>query len=52
MEGGDILQLAKDLYQAPFALLFHDRFVSEEPKFLYANQVRPSCTGQDSANSS
>ncbi|KAK9812015.1 hypothetical protein WJX73_009002 [Symbiochloris irregularis] len=39
MEGNDIMTLAKDLYEAPFALLFHDAFVSEEPQFMYANQT-------------
>ena len=46
MEGGDMLQLTKDLYEAPFALLFHNNFVVDEPVLMYANKVcmhQPAC---------
>lgn len=39
MEGGDMLQLTKDLYEAPFALLFHNNFVVDEPVLMYANKA-------------
>lgn len=34
-----MLELTKDLYAAPFALLYHSFFVVEEPTFMYANKV-------------
>lgn len=34
-----MLQLTKDLYEAPFALLFHNNFVVDEPVLMYANKA-------------
>ncbi len=41
LEDLDIAEAAKALWEAPFAVLSHDKFESEDPKFTYANKVRP-----------
>ncbi len=43
LEDLDIAEAAKALWEAPFAVLSHDKFESEDPKFTYANKVRPPC---------
>ena len=40
LEDLDIAEAAKALWEAPFAVLSHDKFESEDPKFTYANKVR------------
>ena len=42
LEDLDIAEAAKALWEAPFAVLSHDMFESEDPKFTYANKVCPS----------
>lgn len=39
LEDLDIGEAAKALWEAPFAVLSHDKFDSEDPKFTYANKV-------------
>ena len=39
LEDLDIAEAAKALWEAPFAVLSHDKFESEDPKFTYANKV-------------
>ena len=40
LEDGDMMTIAKDLYYAPFALLYHNSFEApEKPVVQYANQV-------------
>ena len=46
MEGGDMLQLTKELFEAPFAIVCSDIFVVEEPTFLYANKVQQPSIAQ------
>ena len=33
--------MAKALWEAPFAVLSHDKFENEDPVFTYANKVYP-----------
>ena len=40
LEDLDISEAARALWEAPFAVLSHNRFEDDEPKFTYANQVR------------
>ena len=39
MEDVDIAEMAPALFNAPFAILAHDAFESDDPVFTYANQV-------------
>lgn len=39
LEDLDISEAARALWEAPFAILSHNRFEDDEPKFTYANQV-------------
>ena len=39
LEDLDISEAARALWEAPFAVLSHNRFEDDEPKFTYANQV-------------
>ena len=39
LEDIDISEAAKALWEAPFAVLSHDRFEAEEPVFTYCNKV-------------
>lgn len=39
MEDVDIAKVGEALWEAPFAVLAHDKFQSEEPRFTYANQA-------------
>ena len=36
----ELADAAKALWEAPFAVLAHDKFKSDKPAFTYANQVR------------
>lgn len=40
LEDVELADAAKALWEAPFAVLAHDKFKSDEPAFTYANQVR------------
>jgi hypothetical protein len=40
LEDVELADAARALYEAPFAVLAHDKFVSDEPAFTYANQAR------------
>ena len=40
LEDVELADAAKALWEAPFAVLAHDKFKSDEPVFTYANQVR------------
>ena len=40
MEDVELADAARALWEAPFALLAHDKFLSPEPAFTYANQAR------------
>lgn len=39
LEDIDISEMAKALWEAPFAVLSHDKFENEDPVFTYANKV-------------
>ena len=39
LEDIDISEAAKALWEAPFAVLSHDKFEREDPQFTYANKV-------------
>ena len=39
LEDIDISEAAKALWEAPFAVLSHDKFESKDPVFTYANKV-------------
>ena len=39
LEDLDISEAARALWKAPFAVLSHNRFEDDEPRFTYANQV-------------
>lgn len=41
MEDVELADAARALWEAPFAVLAHDKFLSPEPAFTYANQARP-----------
>ena len=43
LEDIDISEAAKALWEAPFAVLSHDKFESEDPQFTYANKVSFPC---------
>jgi hypothetical protein len=40
LEDVELADAARALYEAPFVVLAHDKFVSDEPVFTYANQAR------------
>lgn len=40
MEDVELADAARALWEAPFAVLAHDKFLSPEPAFTYANQAR------------
>ena len=48
LEDGDMMTIARDLFYAPFALLYHNNFEApEQPLYQYANQVLcavPGCS--------
>ena len=39
LEDLEISEAAKALWEAPFAVLSHDKFENEDPKFTYANKA-------------
>ena len=39
LEDIDISEAAKALWEAPFAVLAHDKFENEDPVFTYANKA-------------
>ena len=40
LEDIDISEAARALWEAPFAVLAHDKFENEDPVFTYANKAR------------
>ena len=36
----ELADAARALFEAPFVVLAHDKFVADEPVFTYANQAR------------
>ena len=46
MEDVELADAARALWEAPFAVLAHDKFLSPEPAFTYANQARPGGSAQ------
>lgn len=47
MEDVELADAARALWEAPFAVLAHDKFLSPEPTFTYANQARPHASSED-----
>jgi hypothetical protein len=40
LEDLEISEASKALFEAPFAVLAHDKFENDDPAFTYANQVQ------------